>query len=132
RRLALEQLRARDRPRAPRGRRARARAASRVNEAARPRASGCQPGARAASRIGARMKQLLAILLVACGSSGGGGAGGGPDGNTGSLPFQAFAPATRSVGFSSSDERQLSVTDGVGAIACGLSRDPQASLGSAG
>jgi len=48
-----------------------------------------------------------------------------------SLPYQSFAPMTRSMGVADG-EMQVSLTDAVGPIACGLSTNQKSGLGSAG
>ena len=79
------------------------------------------------------MKQLLAVAaLAACGSPASvqvDGAGGGGDSPGGM--FESFAPKTRSYGHSLA-MWQLSLTDGMGPIACGLSSDQHNSYGAAG
>ena len=80
----------------------------------------------------------LLSLLVACGSSdrvaGGGGGGGGGGGDVDAPPpidYHSFAPHTRSLGLAA-DHFQLSLTDTIGPIACGLATDFHNGLGTSG
>jgi hypothetical protein len=101
-----------------------------------------------------RTSIAVCALLAACGGNSGGGGGqcgggggvlGGGGGGGGRGPactvdapgtgsaaqYQAFTPHTRSLG-DASGEFQLALSDGVGAVACGLSTDYHNSLGQAG
>jgi len=87
------------------------------------------------------MKRLAStfLLLAACSSGGGSGFGGddshvsidGPSGDPPTIDYQAFTTRTRSFGVAG-DTHQLSLTDAVGAVACGLSTDFNNKLGTAG
>ena len=84
-------------------------------------------------------RSALVVLLLACSCGGGGGAQTGGDDNPppgdGDTPptidFQPFTTRTRSFGLAG-DRHQLSLTDAVGPVACGLSTDFHNKLGTAG
>lgn len=90
------------------------------------------------------MKRLASMFLVlaACSSGGGNGFPGGGGDDTVTLPdgpgttpptidYQPFTTRTRSFGLAGSDH-QLSLTDAVGPVACGLSQNFNNKLGTAG
>ena len=88
------------------------------------------------------MKQAFPFLALlsfapACVSTddggGGGGGGGGSDAPTGgAVEYQPFTARTRSLGHADSSWFQLSTTDTIGPIACGVAQDHHAGLGTAG
>jgi hypothetical protein len=87
------------------------------------------------------MKRSVLVVLMACGGGGGGFPGGGGDDTTGgadpdapgapTIDYQAFTTRTRSFGLAG-DVHQLSLTDATGPVACGLSKDHNNKLGTAG
>jgi len=90
------------------------------------------------------MKHLtsMSLLLAACSSGGGGGLlnngddtvvlGDASDPNTPpTIDYQPFTTRTRSFGLAG-DVHQLSLTDAVGPVACGLAKDFNNKLGTAG
>jgi hypothetical protein len=86
------------------------------------------------------MKRLAMMLLVTACSSGGKGGGGDdgvtlPDGQGGgprpTIDYQSFTTRTRSIGVAG-DRHMVSLTDNVGPVACGLSKDHHNGLGTAG
>ena len=75
---------------------------------------------------------LLLVLVAACGSKDDGGViiPDAPSGNQ--VTFTSFTARTGSLADADSTEMQIAMTDGTGAIACGLSTDQHNSLGTAG
>lgn len=80
------------------------------------------------------MKHLVLALAVvtACGGSGGDEDPGGTDAPAGGtiIPYQPFTARTRSV--TKNSYHQISTTDLIGPIACGLPEDQSAGLGTSG
>jgi len=78
---------------------------------------------------------LSAVLsLSACvnpNDDGGGGGGGGVDAPTTTVDYQPFTARTRSLGHADG-YFQLSTTDTVGPIACGVAQDHRSALGTSG
>ena len=64
------------------------------------------------------------------GNGGGGGDGSGSGGS--SIKYEPFTTKTRSLGDGGADHFMLSLTDGIGPIACSLSNDFRSGLGTAG
>ncbi len=76
-----------------------------------------------------KLQVLAMVTVAACGGSGDDAGGLSPDASGGAtIPYQSFTTKTRSIdrGF------QLSTTDLIGPIACGLSTNSSAGLGTVG
>lgn len=86
-----------------------------------------------------RLKLISMLLAVATGCATQsddqvmtGGGGGNGSGSGSSIKYEPFTTKTRSLGDGGGDHFMLSLTDGVGPIACSLSKDFRAGLGTAG
>lgn len=82
------------------------------------------------------MQRLVSIFFVLAACSSGGGddvvlPGDGSNENPPTIDYQSFTTRTRSKGVAG-DRHMVSVTDAVGPVACGLSKDHHNTLGTAG
>lgn len=85
--------------------------------------------------------KLICLMLAAAtgcvansddGANGGGGGGNGSGSGTSTIKYEPFTTRTRSLGDGGSDRFMLSLTDTIGPIACSLSTDFRAGLGTGG
>jgi hypothetical protein len=84
-----------------------------------------------------RFKYLCLVLAVITGCAadkddGGGGGGGGGGSGSATIKYEPFTTRTRSLGDGGGDHFMLSLTDTIGPIACSLSKDFRAGLGTDG